>query len=252
MNSIAAYEVRTRLLYSSRLGTVFLLLIDASIWLQRPDIVDFHHRVQPIPDTFIQDIYDFVVIGAGSAGAVMAARLSEICHWDVLLLEAGTDETFLTDLPFLYPTLQMSRVDWQFRTEPSDEFCLAMQDRRCRWPRGKALGGSSTINAMLFVRGNRKDYDGWRDQGNPGWSYDDMLPYFRKLENMQDPQYRNLPYHGRNGPITVERYAYQTPLETYLWQGLQELGLINPYGEVNGPVQTLQPHVELPCSSHRS
>uniref|UniRef100_A0AAG5CQV1 Glucose-methanol-choline oxidoreductase N-terminal domain-containing protein n=1 Tax=Anopheles atroparvus TaxID=41427 RepID=A0AAG5CQV1_ANOAO len=238
MNAVRAYEVRTRLLYTSRIGTVFLLLIDASIWLQRPDIVDFHHRVQPIPGAFIQDIYDFVVIGAGSAGAVMAARLSEICHWDVLLLEAGTDETFLTEVPFLYPTLQTSRVDWKFRTEPSGEFCLAMEEGRCIWPRGKALGGSSAINAMLYVRGNRRDYDGWRDKGNPGWSYEDMLPYFLKLEDMRDPEYSNLSYHSTGGPITVERFGYHTPLREYMMDGLREMGLTNRYGEVNGPVQS--------------
>ncbi|KFB42239.1 AGAP003787-PA-like protein [Anopheles sinensis] len=238
MNGVGTYEVRTRLLYSSRIGTVFLLLIDASIWLQRPDIVDFHNRVQPIPGAFIQDIYDFVVIGAGSAGAVMAARLSEICHWDVLLLEAGTDETFLTEVPFLYPTLQTSRVDWKFRTEPSEEFCLAMEGNRCRWPRGRALGGSSTINAMLYVRGNRRDYDGWRDLGNPGWGYDDMLPYFLKLEDMRDPNFSNLSYHSTGGPITVERYRYHTALQGYLLDGLKEMGLTNRYGEVNGPVQS--------------
>uniref|UniRef100_A0A182LTF8 Glucose-methanol-choline oxidoreductase N-terminal domain-containing protein n=1 Tax=Anopheles culicifacies TaxID=139723 RepID=A0A182LTF8_9DIPT len=238
MNAIGTYEVRTRLLYTSRIGTVFLLLIDASIWLQRPDIVDFHHRVQPIPGPFVQDIYDFVIVGAGSAGAVMAARLSEICHWDVLLLEAGTDETYLTEVPFLYPTLQTSRVDWKFRTEPSEQFCLAMEDRRCRWPRGKALGGSSTINAMLFVRGNPRDFDAWRDLGNPGWSYKDMLPYFLKLEDMRDPQYANLSYHGQGGPISVERYGYHTPLRNHLLAGLKEMGLTNRYGEVNGPVQS--------------
>uniref|UniRef100_A0A6E8VH75 Glucose-methanol-choline oxidoreductase N-terminal domain-containing protein n=1 Tax=Anopheles coluzzii TaxID=1518534 RepID=A0A6E8VH75_ANOCL len=238
MNAVGSYEVRTRLLYTSRIGTVFLLLIDASIWLQRPDIVDFHHRVQPIPGPFVQDIYDFVVVGAGSAGAVMAARLSEICHWDVLLLEAGTDESFLTDIPFLYPTLQTSRVDWKFRTEPSDRFCLAMKDQRCRWPRGKALGGSSTINAMLYVRGNPRDFDAWRDLGNPGWSYDDMLPYFLKLEDMRDPRYANLSYHGRGGPISVERFRYHTPLRNHLLAGLEEMGLTNRYGEVNGPMQS--------------
>ncbi|XP_035775482.1 glucose dehydrogenase [FAD, quinone]-like [Anopheles albimanus] len=247
MNSVSEYEVRTRLLYSSRIGTVLLLLIDATVWLQRPDIVDFHNRIQSVPGPFIQDIYDFVVIGAGSAGAVMAARLSEMCHWDVLLLEAGQDETYLTDIPFLYPTLQTTRVDWKFRTEPSEEFCLAMKNGQCRWPRGKVLGGSSTINAMLYVRGNRRDFDAWRDLGNDGWSYADLLPYFIKLENMRDGAFRDRPYHGKTGPISVERYRYQTPLRAYLWAGLEELGLINPYGEVNGPSQTgfAEPHGSL-------
>jgi glucose 1-dehydrogenase (FAD, quinone) len=84
------------------------------------------------------------------------------------LIEAGPDETYLSDVPIVFPSLQQSDLDWKFKTERSDKFCLAMNDGRCNWPRGKALGGSSVINAMLYVRGNRKDYDEWESLGNTG------------------------------------------------------------------------------------
>lgn len=86
-------------------------------------------------------------------------RLSENPYWDVLLLEAGPDEISLTDLPLMFPTLQLTPFDWQYKTEPSDSYCLGMKEKKCNWPRGKVLGGSSVLNAMLYVRGNRRDYD---------------------------------------------------------------------------------------------
>lgn len=86
-------------------------------------------------------------------------RLSENPYWDVLLLEAGPDEISLTDLPLMFPTLQLTPFDWQHKTEPCDNYCLGMKDKICNWPRGKVLGGSSVLNAMMYVRGNRRDYD---------------------------------------------------------------------------------------------
>lgn len=82
-------------------------------------------------------------------------------------------------MPLLYPALQHSTLDWEFETEPSNKYCLAMPDGVCSWPRGKVLGGCSTINAMMYVRGNRRDYDEWARLGNPGWNYDAVLPYFK-------------------------------------------------------------------------
>lgn len=86
----------------------------------------------------------------------------------VLLLEAGGEELVLSDLPFAYPALQLSPIDWQYKSEPTDSYCLGFKNHHCNWPRGKVIGGSSVINAMLYVRGNAKDYDNWREQGNPG------------------------------------------------------------------------------------
>ena len=236
-HNLAQIFTHMRIIYSRPSGYLILLVLDAAIWLQRPDIVDFHNRVQDIPAHYIFDIYDFVIVGGGSAGAVMAARLSEVCSWNILLLEAGPDETYLSDLPMLYPTLQRSSIDWKYRTEPSNEACLAMKDNRCNWPRGKVLGGSSVLNAMMWVRGNKRDYDQWESFGNPGWGWEDVLPYFVKLENMKDPKFRDKPYHGKDGPIQVEKFANHSYLRDVYMEAARELKLLNKHGEVNGPDQ---------------
>lgn len=109
--------------------------------------------------------YDFIVIGGGSAGAVVASRLSEIPNWNVLLLEAGPDENEISDVPSLAAYLQLSRLDWAYKTQPTGRACLGMRNGQCNWPRGKVLGGSSVLNYMLYVRGNKKDYDQWEAMG---------------------------------------------------------------------------------------
>lgn len=146
----------------------FLLLLHTSIMNLRPDIVDGDNRVTDTPLHRMKTSYDFIVVGGGSAGAVLANRLSENPDWDVLLLEAGPDEEVVSDIPLMFPALQLSTLDWKFKTEPGERYCLAMKAGRCNWPRGKVLGGSSVINAMLYVRGNRKDYDDWARSGNEG------------------------------------------------------------------------------------
>jgi glucose dehydrogenase (acceptor) len=183
-------------------------------------------------------LFPQTVIGGGSAGAAIAARLSEIPEWHVLLLEAGPDETFLSDVPVVFPTLQQSDLDWKFKTESSDRFCLAMNNGQCNWPRGKVLGGSSVLNAMLYVRANTKDYDEWESLGNPGWSWSDVLPYFIKLEDMRIPHLRNSPLHGRKGPITVEYFRYTSPLSDLYLEAAAEMGMLNPGNDLNGATQT--------------
>lgn len=168
MVTLAGAYSAMRIMFSYGPGFLILMLLDGSIWLQRPDIVDFKNRITDIPTQYIYNMYDFIIIGGGSAGAAMAARLSEIPEWNILLIEAGPDETFLSEVPLVFPTLQQSDLDWKFKTEQSDKFCLAMNEGKCNWPRGKVLGGCSVLNAMLYVRGNRKDYDEWAELGNPG------------------------------------------------------------------------------------
>lgn len=168
MVTLSGSYTALRILFSYGPGFLLLLLLDASIWMQRPDIVDYKHRVRDIPTQHINNVYDFVIIGGGTAGAILANRLSEISEWNILLLEAGPDETYLSDVPLIFPTLQKSDLDWKFQTVASKDYCLAMNGGKCNWPRGKVLGGSSVLNAMLYVRGNKKDYDEWEALGNPG------------------------------------------------------------------------------------
>ncbi|KZS07473.1 Glucose dehydrogenase [Daphnia magna] len=172
--------------------------------------------------------YDFIVIGAGSAGAVVASRLSEISDWKVLLLEAGGEEPMAADVPGTAAVLQRSKVDWNFRTEPQSDACLAFRDKRCNWPRGKVIGGSSVLNYMMYVRGNKRDYDEWAALGNDGWSYDDVLPYFIKSEDNRNPYLAaNKQYHGTGGYLTVQEPPFKTPLVTAFVEGGVEMGFDN-------------------------
>jgi choline dehydrogenase len=143
---------------------------------------------------------DFVVVGAGSAGSALAARLSENGRHSVALLEAGpSDRNFWIHLPIGYgKTMWDPKVNWRFYTEP-DPY---MDNRRLYWPRGRVLGGSSSINGLIAIRGQAEDYDGWRALGNPGWGFGDLLPYFIKLETNHGLE-NDHQLHGTSGPLHV-------------------------------------------------
>ena len=154
--------------------------------------------------------FDYIIIGAGSAGCVIANRLSADPTNSVLLLEAGGPDTKMEiQIPAAYTKLHGSSVDWGFWTEPQ----LALNGRRMYQPRGKTLGGCSSTNAMAYVRGNRFDYDEWAALGNAGWGYDDVLPYFIRSEHNEQYDQLDSRYHGNSGPLNVT-YAtrFQTPL----------------------------------------
>ncbi|XP_076385048.1 glucose dehydrogenase [FAD, quinone] [Megachile rotundata] len=172
--------------------------------------------------------YDFIIIGGGSAGCVLANRLSEVKHWKVLLLEAGIEEPLVADVPAFASMLQASNIDWMYRTQPEQHSCRSRRGRSCAWARGKVLGGSSTINYMIYIRGNPRDYDEWAEQGNHGWSYEEVLPYFLKSENNEDPEIvkENPYYHNQGGYQTVERFPYSDPNTDILLSAWQELGLV--------------------------
>ncbi len=164
--------------------------------------------------------FDYIVIGAGSAGCVLAGRLSEDASASVLLLEAGgpadADES---KIPAAFASLFKTRFDWNYQTTEQKH----LNGQRAYWPRMKALGGCSAMNAMIYIRGNRADYDRWRDEfGAAGWGYDDMLPYFTRAEHNSSRHDR---FHGSEGPQYVEDRRYTHELTTAWLQAAVDSGL---------------------------
>jgi choline dehydrogenase len=148
--------------------------------------------------------YDYIIVGAGSAGCVLANRLSASGLNRVLLLEAGgSDRSPLIQVPLGYGlTFSDPKYNWMYTTEPDP----ALGGRTSFWPRGKVLGGSSSLNAMVYMRGQHADYDEWRDAGNPGWGWNDVLPYFKKSE---DHVWGASEHHGAGGELTVSDFEDQ-------------------------------------------
>ncbi|CAK1541385.1 unnamed protein product [Leptosia nina] len=184
----------------------------------------------------MDSVYDFIVVGGGSAGSVVAARLSEVPEWRVLLLEAGFDEPTGTQVPSMFLNFIGSSIDWGYHTEPEPAACLGEKDRKCYWPRGKVLGGTSVMNGMMYIRGSKYDYDEWAAAGNEGWSYDEVLPYFIKSEDNKQVEEMDSGYHGTGGPLTVSQFPYHPPLSHSLLKAGEELGY--QVRDLNGEVHT--------------
>lgn len=177
--------------------------------------------------------YDFIVVGAGTAGCVLANRLSENPNWKVLLIEAGPEQNTAMDVPMFVQFLQLSNtINWKYFSERSEsEYCLSMNNNQCHLPRGKVMGGSSVLNYMIYTRGNRRDYDGWAALGNDGWSFDDVRPYFEKFENNTTPE----AVLGVGGPVTISYPSFRSQTGGSFLKGMVELGL--PERHYNGEQQ---------------
>ena len=170
------------------------------------------------PDT--APTYDYIVVGAGSAGCVLANRLSADGRHSVLLLEAGPRDNYLwIHLPIGYAKTMFHPVyNWGFSTEPQP----TMNNRQVYWPRGRGLGGSSSINGLIYIRGQHQDYDRWAALGNAGWSWQDVLPYFKKLEGNSRGASE---YHGGDGPLACSDIEERHPLMDAIIDAAAELGM---------------------------
>ncbi|XP_062570021.1 L-sorbose 1-dehydrogenase-like [Saccostrea cucullata] len=174
----------------------------------------------------INNHYSYIIVGAGSAGCVLANRLSEDLGSSVLIVEAGSseDEHKMMQVPFMFGVLQATKQDWDFRTVPQKFTCQDKKDKKCTWPRGRVLGGTSSIDYLQYIRGSRHDFDKWAREGADKWSYKDVLPYFIKSEDMQIPSLRFSPYHGMGGPLTVSDGSATNLSDNVYRRGMEELG----------------------------
>lgn len=210
---------------STILATVILGLAAYYMLIVGPSPPALVNRADPI--------YDYIIVGGGSAGCVLAARLSENENNKVLLLEAGsveTENTFM-DIPAGAVKLMRSTSDWKYFTEPQKNCCKALEDQKSYWSSGKVLGGSSSTNFMVYERGSRYDYDSWAAEGCEGWSYEEVLPYFLRSEGNRIKEHENSTYHNSRGPLTVIK-ADNSPLVKYFLEAGKELGY--KVGDING------------------
>ena len=168
----------------------------------------------------LMENFDYIIIGAGSAGCVLANRLSENLNNKVLLIEAGGKDSYpWIHIPVgYYKTMHNPKTDWCYNTEPD----ATMENRSIPYPRGKTLGGSSSINGLLYIRGQEQDYDIWRQLGNKGWSWNDVLPYFLKAENQERGKSE---FHGVNGPLSVSDQRIKLPILDAFMNAAEEVGI---------------------------
>ncbi|KAL1424565.1 hypothetical protein MTO96_020047 [Rhipicephalus appendiculatus] len=205
-----------------------LNVVAVVVFIELPD-EDLYNSV------VLKDEYDYIIVGAGSAGCALANRLTADDTNTVLLLEAGGLEDAAAQVPFFSAVLQRTKIDWDYTSEPQHKASLSVDDQINRIPRGKVFGGSSSINHVIYARGNRKDYDDWVSvYGAEGWSYDDVLPDFISIETSYLGIHNG--YHGYSGEVPVSFPSSHTKASDLFLEAGRELGYNND--DYNGPNQT--------------
>lgn len=189
--------------------------------------------LEKILEPEVKPEYDFIVVGAGSAGCVVANRLSENPAWTVLLLESGGNENSIQDIPLVAQYLQAVEVTSKVQTLPSKKYCLGMNNNSCTWPHGNVMGGSSVINYMIWTRGNKYDYNNWGLQ-NPGWNYKNITKYFKKIENSHVPD-ADENFAGKSGSVDINYSPYRTEASNAFVEASKEGGA--KYVDYNGRSQ---------------
>ncbi|CAH0402734.1 unnamed protein product [Chilo suppressalis] len=205
-------------------GAIYFMVLLEAFLKGRCQIATPCQRIESVAD--VESDYDFIVVGAGSAGSIVAGRLSEVDKYKVLLIEAGSQEPIGARPPSFYRTFWWNEeLDWQYRTVPAN-YCLDQEGKGCMWPRGKVLGGSSLLNGMMYHRGHPADYDDWVQAGADGWSWDENRPYFDMTEgNREIGSLVSEKYHSSTGPLPVQQFRYQPRAAYVLLDAINETGL---------------------------
>ena len=199
--------------------TLILIAITAVIvyqWMKNSGPVHINN--------FSSDVeYDYIIVGAGTAGCVLANRLTEDSNATVLLLEAGpVDNKYFINIPLAQSEIMLSELDWKYKTVPQQRGFLLSKDQEVFWPAGKVPGGTSSLNGMIYARGRPADYNNWAKMGADGWSYDEVLPYFLKSENSLLKEESK--YHSTGGPLTITYPSYTTELDEAFIEAGKKLG----------------------------
>ncbi|XP_076657190.1 glucose dehydrogenase [FAD, quinone] [Halictus rubicundus] len=201
-------------------ANVFLTVLN-TLLIASPEIGDPCGRIEPVRRPKLS--YDFIVVGAGAAGPVVASRLSEVNDWSVLLVEAGPDEPAGAEIPSNLLLYLGGELDWKYQTTNESFACLSTGGS-CYWPRGRNLGGNTLHHGMAYHRGHAKDFDRWAAAGNEGWSWNDVLPFFKKSEDNKEIGRVSEKYHGVGGLMTVERFPWHPSFAESVMQAANETG----------------------------